>query len=65
MTIEEIIIIKLSAAEGKVLTDGEKYAKEIYLPEDGDPYDWEEVDEPEESNDNFDEDISELEDINE
>ena len=65
MTTENLQITKLSAAEGKVLTDGETYAKDVYLPEDGDPYDWEEVDEPEESNDNSDEDISELEDINE
>ena len=45
MTTENLQITKLSAAEGKVLTDGETYAKDVYLPYGEDPSKWYEIDE--------------------
>lgn len=47
MTTENLQITKLSAAEGKVLTDGETYAKDVYLPQGEDPSKWHEIDESE------------------
>ena len=45
MTTENLTITKLSAAEGKVLTDGKTYAKDVYLPEGEDPSKWYVIDE--------------------
>ena len=47
MTTENLTITKLSAAEGKVLYNGETYAKDVYLPYGEDPSKWTEVDESE------------------
>lgn len=46
MTITEYTYKKLSADEGKMLYDGEKYAKDAYISEGEDPSKWQEVDEP-------------------
>lgn len=38
-----INIIKLTASEGMVLTNGETYGKEIYLGKYDNPYNWHEI----------------------
>lgn len=45
MTTTQLKITKLSAADGKKLTDGTTYAKDVYLPEGEEPSKWYEVDE--------------------
>lgn len=43
MVIEQIQITALKASEGKVLTNGEAYGKEIYLGRNDDPENWHEI----------------------
>lgn len=47
MTKETITRIKLTAADGMVLTDGELYGREIYLAADADPESYREITEAE------------------
>lgn len=47
MTQETITRIKLTAADGMVLTDGELYGREIYLAADADPESYREITEAE------------------
>ena len=47
MKSEEITIIKLIASEGKSLTNGEIYAKELYLGCNDSPDNWTEIDDSE------------------
>lgn len=47
MKSEEITIIKLIASEGKSLTNGEIYAKELYLGCSDSPDNWTEIDDSE------------------
>lgn len=44
---ETITRIKLTAAEGMVLTDGESYGKEIFLSQNGNADNWHEITEEE------------------
>lgn len=43
MTKETITRLKLTAADGKVLTDGNIYGKEIYLGSNDKPENWHEI----------------------
>lgn len=43
MVQETITYIKLIASEGKVLTDGNTYGKQVYLAEDADLSTWYEI----------------------
>ena len=43
MITESIELIKLTASEGMVLTDGEAYGKEIYLGCNDSPDNWSEI----------------------
>lgn len=43
VVIEQIQITALKASEGKVLTNGEAYGKEIYLGRNDDPENWHEI----------------------
>ena len=47
MKSEQITIIKLIASEGKSLTNGEIYAKELYLGCNDSPDNWTEIDDSE------------------
>lgn len=47
MKSEQITIIKLTASDGKSLTNGEIYAKELYLGCNDSPDNWTEVDDGE------------------
>lgn len=47
MTKETITRIKLTAAEGMVLTDGESYGKEIFLSQNESADNWHEITEEE------------------
>ena len=44
---ETITRIKLTAADGMVLTDGESYGKEIFLSQNGNADNWQEITEEE------------------
>ena len=47
MKSEQITIIKLTASDGKSLTNGEIYAKELYLGCNDSPDNWTEIDDSE------------------
>ena len=47
MTTENIQLIKLTAADGMVLTDGTSYGKEVYLGINDTAYRWTEIPESE------------------
>ncbi len=43
MITETIEMIKLTASEGMVLTNGDAYGKEVYLAQGGSPENWQEI----------------------